>query len=59
MAPLINWAQGLLLLRNSQGDPRTTAASVTSADPGIPPEYADYADLFNKKVADVLPAHQE
>ena len=59
MALSINWAWGLLSLRNSQGDPSTTAASITSADPGIPPEYADYADLFDKEAADVLPAHQE
>ena len=25
----------------------------------MPPEYADYADLFNKEAANVLPAHQE
>ena len=59
MALSINWARGLLSLRNNRGDPGTTAASVTSADPGILPEYADYADLFDKKTADVLPAHQE
>ena len=34
-------------------------ASTTSADPAIPSKYADYADLFNKKKADALPAHQE
>ena len=30
-----------------------------SANPRILLEYADYADLFNKGAADVLPAHQE
>ena len=59
MAPSINWAQGLLSLRNSWRDPGTTATSVTSANLEILLEYADYADLFDKKAAVVLPAHQE
>ena len=59
MAPAIEWARGLLLLMNSKRDPCITAASVASADPTIQLEYADYADLFHKKTADVLPAYQE
>ena len=55
----IDWVRGLLLLRSSKGDPCIATASTTSADPAIPPEYADYADLFNKEAADALPAHQE
>ena len=58
-APAINWARDLLLLKSSKGGPNITMASVASAGPGIPPEYADYADLFDKETADVLPAHQE
>ena len=41
------------------GDPCLTTASIAAAGPGIPPEYADYAGLFDKKAANVLPAHQE
>ena len=59
MALSIDWAQGLLLLRSSRGDPCLTIASVALADLGIPPEYANYAGPFDKKAADVLPAHQE
>ena len=59
MAPAIDWAWGLLLLRSSKGGPNITTASVASAGPGIPLEYVDYADLFDKEAADVLPAHQE
>ena len=55
----IDWSQGLLLLRNSRRYPYLTTASVASADSKISPEYADYASLFNKKAADVPPAHQE
>ena len=59
MAPSINWARGLLLFRSSKGDPCITAATAGPADPGIPLQYADYADLFNKEIADMLPVHQE
>ena len=59
MAPAIDWAQGLLLLKSSKGGLKITTASVASAGSRIPPEYTDYADLFDKKAADVLPAHQE
>ena len=59
MAPAIDWAWGLLLLRSSKGGPNITTASVASASPRIPPEYTNYADLFNKEAADVLLAHQE
>ena len=59
IAPAINWAQGLLLLRSSKGGPNIITASVASAGLGIPLKYADYADLFNKEAADVLLAHQE
>ena len=59
IAASIDWARGLLSLRNSRGNPCLTTASIASADPGIPPEYADYAGLFDKKAADVLLAHQE
>ena len=59
MAPSIDWAQGLLLLRSSKGDPCTTAATTGLADPGIPSKYADYTNLFNKEAANALPAHQE
>ena len=55
----LDWAQGLLLLKSSKGDPSTTMASVTFAGSGIPSEYADYMDLFDKEAANVLPAHQE
>ena len=59
MASSINWARGLLLLRSSKGDLCPTAATAGPVDPRIPQEYADYANLFNKKTADALPAHQE
>ena len=59
MAPSIDWARGLLLLRSIKGDPNITMASIASAGPGIPPDYTDSADLFDKEAADVLPAHQE
>ena len=59
MAPSIDWARGLLLLQNSRGDPCAITSSVAFAGPGIPQEYADYAGLFNKKAANLLPAHQE
>ena len=54
----IDWSQGLLLLRSSKRDPSITTASVACASPGIPPEYAHYADLFDKEAADVLLVHQ-
>ena len=59
IAPAIDWAWGLLLLKSSKGGPNITTTSVASAGPGVPPEYANYADLFDKEAADVLPAHQE
>ena len=59
MALSIDWAWGLLMLQNCKGNPCATTASVASAGSGIPPKYADYAGLFNKKTADVLPAHQK
>ena len=59
MAPSIVWAWGLLLLKSNKGDPCLTTASIASADSGILSEYADYAGLFDKEAADVLPAHQE
>ena len=34
-------------------------ASIASAGPGIPPNYADYTGLFNKETANILLAHQE
>ena len=59
MAPSIDWVRGLLLLKSSRENPCLTTASVASADPEILTEYADYAGLFDKEAADVLPAHQE
>ena len=56
MALAIDWTWGL---RSNNGGPNITISSVVSVGPGIPPEYADYADLFDKKVADALPVHQE
>ena len=50
---------GLAIVEKQQGDPCLITASVASADPRIPPEYADYAGLFDKETVDVLPAHQE
>ena len=57
--PINKLGMGSAIVKKQPGDPSTTAASVISADHGIPPEYANYADLFDKKAADVLPAHQE
>ena len=55
----MDWAWGLLLLKSNRGDPGLTTASVAFTDSEILPEYADYAGLFDKEAADVLPAHQE
>ena len=50
---------GLVVVEKQQEGPFKTTATVSFADPGIPPEYVNYADLFNKKASDELPAHQE
>ena len=57
--PINKLGTGFAIVKKQPGDPGTTVASVTSTDLGMPPEYADYADLFDKEAANVLPAHQE